>query len=372
MTRASITAPRIVAPDSSQWAKWIDATKAADLKRRKQALELQEQILARGYIPLLTLHHLEELLSVADKASAEYRVRFIRALPMIAWLRLPGRNTGMGSIAQILSAEAVATHKELRDPISIRNEARRALLHTGSGADALGEPWVWDVLRPQIQARRPHSNMVAALSTLSMFDEDLTIGELSQMSLRSPAEIRAQFGVVHSTAFQEARDAGNTEDEARSMADDFLSQVAGALPPTCSSVRDLVVTSYLARDLDAGEIGDECTIAELNALATFRQQLRAVASDTGIAFDELKRLPRQAFPSWLVLNALRSHGQKRTTRPGSDLTDNYLGALAAYCEVTYVDKRTAEDFRRALTKEPKLHGLVGDIRKAKDFAELVD
>lgn len=213
--------------------------------------------------------------------------------------------------------------------------------------------------------------MVAAISTLNMFDERLTIGELSQMSLRSPSEVLAQFAVVRAAALQEALAAGNSEAGAKTIADEFLSQVTGALPPAGTLVRDFVVASYQARGLDTDEIGDECTIAELNALATFRQQLRAVEGDTGLAFDELRRFSRHAFPSWLVLNALRTHGQRRSKRPGSDLTDLYLGVLAAYCEITFVDKRTAEDFRRALDKEPSLRGLLGDIRRAKDFAELL-
>ncbi len=62
----------------------------------------------------------------------------------------------------------------------------------------------------------------------------------------------------------------------------------------------------------------------------------------------------------------RTHGQPGA-RPGSDLNDGYLGVLAAYCAVLYVDKRTAEDFSRAQRKEPRLKGLIGEISKAADF-----
>jgi hypothetical protein len=40
-------------------------------------------------------------------------------------------------------------------------------------------------------------------------------------------------------------------------------------------------------------------------------------------------------------------------------------------DVDYVDRRTAEDFRRALHKEPRLTGLVGEIAKAADFEALL-
>ena len=59
--------------------------------------------------------------------------------------------------------------------------------------------------------------------------------------------------------------------------------------------------------------------------------------------------------------------QARTLRPGSDLHDGHLAVLAAYCGVLYVHKRSAEDFRRAGLKAPRLDGLIGEIAKAGDF-----
>lgn len=45
--------------------------------------------------------------------------------------------------------------------------------------------------------------------------------------------------------------------------------------------------------------------------------------------------------------------------------------LAAYCDVIYVDKQTAEDFKRASQKERRLDGLIDEIAKAGDFEALL-
>ena len=46
-------------------------------------------------------------------------------------------------------------------------------------------------------------------------------------------------------------------------------------------------------------------------------------------------------------------------------------SLASWLRRSYVDERTAEDFRRAIGKEPMLTGLIGDVDKAVDFADLL-
>jgi len=369
----AITEPKIIAPDSSHWAKWIDATISGDHARRAQALGLHERLLDLGRIPLLSWHHLEELLGVEDDETARSRVAFIQSLPLIAWMRLPHEEAGLGSIIQVLAAEAVAASEGCLGLVSIRDRARQLMLRTGPGSDAIGsESWVWGAMRPLLRARQPQIDMVAALSPLRTFDESRTIGELARKSVKSPDEMRAQLRVIYDKALQEATNStGGDAHRAKAMADQFMTRVIAHLPTPGTTVRDLLVSTLVSQGLDAEEIRDECVLADLSELGLFRSQLRVVASETGRSFDDLKGVSMAVLPSRVIGDALRKHGQHRKKRPGSDLSDAYLGVLAAYCDVLYVDKRTAEDFRRAIGKEPKLSGLIGDVAKAVDFADLL-
>jgi len=369
----AITEPKIIAPDSSHWAKWIDATISGDNARRAQALGLHERLLDLGRIPLLSWHHLEELLGVEDDQTARSRVAFIQSLPLIAWMRPPHEEAGLGSIIQVLAAEAVAASEGCRDLVSIRDRARQLVLRTGPGSDAIGsESWVWDAMRPALRGRQRQMETVAALSQLRIFDESRTIGELAQKSVKSPERVLAQLPVIYDRALQEAMNStGGDAHRAKAMADQFITCVIARLPPPGSTVRDLLVSTLVSRGLDAEEVRDECVLADLTELCLFRSQLRVVASETGRSFDDLKGVSMAVLPSRVIGDALRKHGQYRKKRPGSDLNDAYLGVLAAYCDVLYVDKRTAEDFKRAIGKEPKLFGLIGDVAKAADFAGLL-
>jgi hypothetical protein len=365
--------PKIIAPDSSHWAKWLDGASAPDPDRRQRARALHGRLLDQGRIPLLTWHHVEELLGGEDDAAARVRIALLQDLPLVAYLRLPKDEVGLGSIAQVLAAEAIAASEGHGDLIAIRDRARTLLLRTGSGVQAIGEEaWVWEVVRPMLRARKDGTDMVAALGSLRTFDENRTIGELSKSAINSPDAMRAQLGRIHAQALNEATQAtGGNAVRSRAMADDFTARVVAMMPPPGTTVRDLLVSTLVGQGVDEQEVRDECVLADLSRLALFRSQLRVVASETGRSFEELKAVPMDVLPSRVIGEALRAHGQARTVRPGSDLNDGYLGVLAAYCAVLYVDKRTAEDFRRAKQKEPRLKGLIGEIAKAADFDALL-
>lgn len=365
--------PKIIAPDSSHWAKWLDAVSAQNNDRRERARTLHARLLDQGRIPLLTWHHFEELLGGEDDASARARVSFLQSLPLVAYLRLPEDNFGLGSIVQVLAAEAIAASEGHRDLISIRDRARVLLLKTGTGKQAVGEEaWVWEVMRPIFRSRKGKTDMVAALGPLQTFDENRTIGELSKMASTSPSQRNAQLKRIHAQAFEQAtRSTGGDAARARSMADDFIARVVANMPPAELTVRELLVSALVNQGLDEDEIRDECVLADLSRLGVFRSQLRVVASETGRSFEALKKVSMEMLPSRVISEALKAHGQTRTLRPGSDLNDGYLGVLAAYCSILYVDKRTAEDFRRAKQKEPQLTGLIGEIAKAPDFEALL-
>lgn len=123
---------------------------------------------------------------------------------MLAYLRLPKDGGGLGSIAQVLAAEAIAVSEGRGDLISIRNRARELLLKTGSGTQAIGEEaWVWEVVRPMLRSQKSKTDMIAALGPLQTFDENRTIGELAKSAVNPPDLMRAQLNRIHLHALQE-------------------------------------------------------------------------------------------------------------------------------------------------------------------------
>jgi hypothetical protein len=365
--------PEIIALDSSHWAKWIDATNARDPDRRLEAVGFYDRLIERGRIPVLSWHHLEELLGVDDEGKVQSRVAFLQKLPLLASFSLPKDEVWPGSIMQILAAEAIAVSEGCGDLRAVRDSARKLLLKIGTGAEAIGAMGgMLEPMKPVLRSRRAEADLVAALSPLRSFDDNRTIAELSKASIVSPAQMAVQLDRVHAAASAEAmQSTGGDVATATAMADAFTALVLERLPPPDMSVRDLLVSTLVAQGLDETEIRDVSVLSDLIRLAAFRSQLRLVASATGRSFEEFKRVPMELLPSRVIGEALKEHGQPRARRPGSDLNDRHLGGLAAYCSVLYVDKRTAEDFRRARQKVPQLRDLIGEVAKAADFTGLL-
>lgn len=56
----------------------------------------------------------------------------------------------------------------------------------------------------------------------------------------------------------------------------------------------------------------------------------------------------------------------------SRVNDGHLLSLAPYADVIYVDKRTAENVRRAVGSQPGLTHLMGKVRKAPNWMSILD
>ena len=364
--------PLIVAPDTSHWANWIDAALSDNAVKRHPAQTFHQRLLDAGRIPFLSWHHLEELLCVENARNAASRVAYLQSIPLISWMRFPD-TVGLGAITDILAAEAMAFDAGCSDLIEVRDHVRSRLLRTGSGVEAVGrENWVWDVARAMMRERRPTHGMVTALADMRIMDERQTFGRLANQPRRTSEERRRVLAATHARVFREAMAADPTRrpDEACAMADSFMAKVMKRMPSDDIPPRDLMVAAYVSLGLDPDEITDDRTIAELSALATFRNQLRAVAASTNLSFDRLKRVPMEKLPSWRIAEALKQYGQQRTMRPGSDMHDRALAVLAAYTDVLYVDKRTHEDLRRVIGKAPELAALFGTIAKAIRYEDI--
>ncbi len=325
-------------------------------------------------MPFLSWHHLEEMLVVDEPGNASARGSFLQSLPMIAWMQAP-RELGLGGIVHILAAEAMAFDAGCRTLREIRDDVRSRLLRTGVGSDAIGlDDWVWDEVRRVMRDRRPHLGMVSALLGLKSMDDRLTVGALSGQIIRPPEERRLKLAEIHRGAFERAKatDARRSDDEARAMADNFLRRVQANLPGSDVSIRQFLVETYVRAGLGEHEVRDDCTIAELSELATFRTQLRTVAGETGLSYERLRLIGMDRLPSWRIADALKRHGQERRLKPGSDVHDRHLAVLAAYADEIFVDKRTHEDLRRVAGKERELAGLFGIVRKASAYAGIAE
>ncbi|MBT2187212.1 hypothetical protein [Sphingobium nicotianae] len=370
----SIFSVRVIVPDTSHWAKWIDAALSSTSPDHAAAIGLYTAMISAGRIPLLSWHHLEELLAIEDEHWARRRIAYIQALPLVAYPKFSPDGAHPGSVVDVLSSEVAAVLEGARSLEQIRDSARTRLIKTGPGVQAIGsEAWVWDVLRTEFIERRDNAKLIAATKRIPLFDESRTVGEISKGSIRSLNEQAIMFAQLRGQISDHIQNRGDREiSDPAAMAGDFMADVLKLAVPEGLTVRRLLEIALTAQGIDVTEIRDDIVLSELNELGVFRQRLEIVADNIGVPFAQLKAtIDMRMLPSWQTQRALAKFGQERIRSSGSDVVDGSLAALAPYVAELFVDKRTAEDFKQLGTRAGPVTGLFGRIRRTSRFTDLL-
>ena len=82
----ALLTPKFIAIDSSMLGKWAADAHSNDSHARKLAGNVLNRILLESWIPVISWHHIEELIRHPDEAIAENRMKFLLTLPKVAWI----------------------------------------------------------------------------------------------------------------------------------------------------------------------------------------------------------------------------------------------------------------------------------------------
>lgn len=365
----SIIALQVIVPDSSHWAQWIDCALNTSKAEHRAALKFHDRLMTAGRIPLMSWHHLEELLAIDDDAWARRRIAFIQALPFVAYMRFPSHAPHCGSIIDVLSAEVTAIINGETTLKGVRDHARKLLIQTGTGENIIGsEAGVWDVIRQELLLRKNQTKLIAATRRMSLFDDRKTIGELVKGSIRTAEDQEIRFSIMGAEVLDHIKNRGDPViADPHVMASDFMGAVKSLKVPEGIDVRSLLEFSLISQGVDLEEIHDEDVLADLKDLGIFRTRLKVIAENINVPFDKLKIVNMRILPSWQTQHLIERFGQDRKRRPGSDIADECLSALAPYVDELFVDKRTAEDFRRLKNRPEMIISLLGIVRKSANY-----
>jgi hypothetical protein len=370
-----ILTPKVAALDSSHWSKWLRDVFSPDPGTRREARRFPDRLLEGGYTILLCWHHLQELLAHGNRHIAAKRLRFVREIPFLSWIGTVDQPEGLGSIIDVMAAEAIAITAGATELSGIRSAAKSLLLKSGSAHKLIpDDPLFFSIMHEWAQRRADKARTITAIAPITFIDPKKTIGELMEGSIRTPQDRDRVLMAQHQMLTEEILLHGDhriTNPHHRTNA--FMKEVLALAPKTSSSTREFVLGALALQGIDEDEVDAAATMDELGRLGVFRSQLRVAAPKTGVAFASLKRKVRaEQMPHRIISEALRAHGQNFDERSGGELNDGYLATLAAYADVLFVDKRTHENFRRATQKDTQLKKLVGGVSKASNYKAICD
>jgi hypothetical protein len=368
--------PKFVALDSSHLGA-VAADKATnDRTRLRRAEAFEKAFEESGSVLLLCWHHLQELFSHAREDTVAQRVAYLQWLPMVASVNSFQKEDIIGTVIDLQSFEVAAAFNNLEaDVRAVRDEAAKTMFRFTSGAD-LVRPFLqnWSELRQAFAERQPRSGEVVAISRSNFAgNSHVKIVDLLKGGLRAPEDTQRQFQRMHeklSTDIKERGDKRILDPEASSQT--FLEEVRRlgmeAIQADNPALRILELSG-----VDLSEIGPETTVGYVGNLAVFRTKLELLNEHLGLPWRELKaRVKEDRLPSGVIHNAIARYHPDMPKWDGSELADRYLACLAAYADITYVDKRTHEASRQARQKSEVFASLVRRMEKAGSYSEIAD
>lgn len=373
-----ILRPRTVALDTSQWNGITQDMMSSDREKRRQAGHFIVGLIAGGWIPVFAFHHLAELMQHADDDLVDKRLMLLRELPHAAWIR---NSSGAGIPGDIRTIQGVEVEQAYLHPnagcLEVRDFARTALVRFGSGQEAIPQSLTdWRVLREALNDMQEHARKVTAISRWRATpDEHTRLRDLVKFNWRQPAEVAAVLARQQELLAQEITERGDERiPDPQALATEFMREVlssAAAVQP--NSGEPPVVRLLLMSGLERSDIDLDETLGAHTRKIVYLKQLQMLSEEFGLPWRTVKStVTSDRLPSAIIQDAIRQHSQEPSRRKGSDLNDMHLLCLASYADVTYVDKRTMENVRRAGSKVPALIKQIGAVLKARHYTEILD
>jgi hypothetical protein len=370
-----IILPKFVSLDSSHLGT-IAADKATnDRTRLRRAEAFEKAFEESGSVLLLCWHHLQELFSHRREDVVAQRVVYLQSLPMVAALASFRGDDVIGTVMDLQSFEVAAAFKNpAADAVAVREEASKSMFRLASGVD-LVQPFLqyWTELRQDFAERVQRNGEVVAISRSNFAgNSNEKIVDLLRGGLRVPEDVQRQFQRLYGKLSTDIRERGdkrisNPELSSLTFLDEVRRLGMEAIRADNPALCILEVTG-----VGLSEIGPETTVGDVGNMAVFRRKLELLNEYLSLPFQELKaRVKEDRLPSGIISNAIARYHPDTREWDGSELADRYLACLAAYADITYVDKRTHEASRQARQKSKIFDSLVHHMEKDGEYSEIV-
>lgn len=354
----------------------IAATQCCLPQKGSLESKLDSSVKNRQHGLVLSLHHIFELLSHSDKRVVAERMSYLGAMPMLACVA-SAISGFVGSILDVLIYETGAAYEAPQaDASSIRNAVAVKLFRLDSGADIVAPVLSeWGTLQAMFREQAIRNREIVAISRSGFAGVEKTkLRGALKWNLRSPEDATSRLHVLEQRLVTDIQTRGDKRiADPEKTAAAFLRDVRRHGEKLLSCWPNPLQQLLAQHDIEFAEITDGMTVGEVGELATFRQKLRVVNRTLGLPWPELKaRVQENRLPSGIIQAALRKFSQDLPEYKGSELTDMYLACLSAYADITFVDKRTYENFRRARQKSPEFAAIVREVARAGDYTRIAE
>ncbi len=368
-----IAKPRFVAIDTALLGHLAADLFGADSGRRARALLTTASLNHGAWIPLITWHHVEELLRYGDVSAVSDRVSLLRSFSRIAWLAPPERPYDLATVLDLLRCEIRGILKVTpHSHGALVNYVKGQLLQFGQPEDIriLSD---WREARPLLEGRSERAREVVSIAHTEVDQlPKRPLAALERAAMRPIDDLRQLFTTNAQALAEQMSNRGDPRlRDATGSAARFYEQRMADIVAVQSLPGNAKARFLRTLDLTVDDVADDVSSDELVKVATRRHKVKVALSSTGVNLEEVwPSLRRATIPSEYVQDAIGSERQSAQRASGSDLYDSYIASMSPYIDAVLVDKRTLHYIKLAAARDTALHPFVSSAMRAPTYAEI--
>lgn len=344
-------------------------------EKKQKASEILKYIEQSAIVPVVTWHHIEELLAYSNEHVALNSLNIFKYFPVVAYLKCLSIPNHAGSIIdiEVLEIKNVLNNKKISLKNNV-NKTKQHLFEYCSGSELI-EPYIQNasILRYHILSRENKKKEIASISRAnSIRSKETNVSTLRNGKFRSPDEAYRILEQMRINLERELKLKGDKKlNSPEESSTNFLTEVFESgmeMLNSNGSVEERFLKSF---GLTVEETKNFQKLEQIQYLAIFKKRREIISRSLSIN-ERLKvsELKEEKCPSWLLwkeLNKIRVEAEKAS---GSDLNDGYLAALVYYVDVTIVDKRTNEYLSQVKRKHKHIAELMRKFVKLPNYTYL--
>ncbi|MDO8446678.1 MAG: hypothetical protein Q7T53_11355 [Deltaproteobacteria bacterium] len=368
--------PHLIALDSSTIGNVARDLYGSNQHNQGKARHLLDCISLKNLIPLVTWHHIEELLQHEDDAVIDNRICFIKNLPMVAWFDTVKPS---GIIGTIMDIQAIELSWLISNPSTsfeeIIQKTKDKLLKFGTGRDLISiyDMTIWkQIMKRTAPIRQNRRREIASISHAKIGGSETKKPiNFSNWQLRNHEEAEKVVETLKTNLEKDLVNRGDKKlSDHKTVAQEFIKDVYKDglhLYHNRGDVRENFLKSF---GLSPEEIPDKASIEDIGYAAIFRKKLKILAEILDINEDSFKTIKEDHCPSWLIWKELDKVLKSDDRTYGSNITDKYLAVLALYADFLIVDKRIHEKFNQVVRRNAVIKKVITNVVKLSDYGNI--
>lgn len=367
--------PKLLVLDSSTLGKISRDYWSSDEILRSEARSFLKRLEERGIFIVFSLTHIGELLRHEDDKIVRDRQRFLRSIPLIAWLRPYDRNWFAGSHLDLVLREIdVFLGGSARNWGEIANKVRLDSWETGLGSELFVEDdEFWSAIRRESGRLHQNEKHIASVARTDPTNfMEMKLSDAKQLSIRPKDE---RFACLRRYAQEMQRQLERHGDPrlegSHEIARDFSKGILEDVEAIDEMEGDRIQRWLDFFDVPSEFVRQEMTIREIGCLGVYIKQLEIFGANLRPPIDlTIKDIPPGTLPSYVLEQKLRLIQGKADMVSGSDLGDANIAPLTLYADQVEVDKRTNEFLNQLRRNEPELGALMCPYFKISDYRKI--